>query len=91
MGCPGGCIGGGGQPYARAGEGMPLDIENLKKRAEALRSIDRSKVLKCSYENPDVIRVYQGIPWRAAERANRIAFCTRTINRDCRRASGTRM
>lgn len=59
MGCPGGCIGGGGQPYARAGEGTPLDVENLKKRAEALRSIDRGKVLKRSYENPDVIRVYE--------------------------------
>ena len=59
MGCPGGCIGGGGQPYCRAGEGTPLDVENLKKRAEALRSIDKSKVLKRSYENPDVLRVYK--------------------------------
>ncbi len=59
MGCPGGCIGGGGQPYARAGEGVPLDFELLKKRAEALRSIDAGKTLKRSYENPDVIRVYE--------------------------------
>ncbi len=58
MGCPGGCIGGGGQPYARAGEAIPLDLETLKKRAEALRSIDASKTLKRSYENPDVKRVY---------------------------------
>jgi NADP-reducing hydrogenase subunit HndD len=59
MGCPGGCIGGGGQPYARAGEGVPLDIENLRKRAEALRAIDAGKTLKRSYENPDVVRVYK--------------------------------
>lgn len=59
MGCPGGCIGGGGQPYARAGEAMPLDIETLKKRAEALRAIDAGKTLKRSYENPDVVRVYK--------------------------------
>lgn len=59
MGCPGGCIGGGGQPYARAGEGTPLDIENLRKRAEALRAIDAGKTLKRSYENPDVVRVYK--------------------------------
>lgn len=59
MGCPGGCIGGGGQPYARAGEGVPLDVENLRKRAEALRNIDADKVLKRSYENPDVIRIYK--------------------------------
>lgn len=59
MGCPGGCIGGGGQPYARAGEGVPLDMDNLRKRAEALRSIDSGKKLKCSYENPDVNRIYE--------------------------------
>ena len=58
MGCPGGCIGGGGQPYARAGEGTPLDIENLRLRAESLRSIDAGKKLRCSFENPDVRRVY---------------------------------
>ncbi len=59
MGCPGGCIGGGGQPYARAGEAIPLDLETLKKRAEALRAIDAGKTLKRSYENPDVVRVYK--------------------------------
>ena len=59
MGCPGGCIGGGGQPYARAGEGTPLDLEILKKRAESLRSIDAGKKLRRSYENPDVQRVYE--------------------------------
>jgi len=40
---------------SEAGEGIPLDIENLRKRAEALRTIDAGKVLKRSYENPDVI------------------------------------
>lgn len=59
MGCPGGCIGGGGQPYARAGEGVPLDLEILRKRAESLRSIDAGKKLRRSYENPDVVRVYE--------------------------------
>lgn len=59
MGCPGGCIGGGGQPYARAGEGTPLDVEALIKRANALRSIDAGKKMRCSYENPDVQRIYE--------------------------------
>lgn len=59
MGCPGGCIGGGGQPYARAGECLPLDIENLKKRAEALRSIDAGKKIRTSYQNPDVQALYK--------------------------------
>lgn len=58
MGCPGGCIGGGGQPYCRAGEETPLDVEVLAKRAAALRGIDAGKPIRNSYENPDVQRVY---------------------------------
>jgi iron-only hydrogenase group A len=59
MGCPGGCIGGGGQPYARATGSIPLDEEMLVKRAQALRSEDRSKTIRRSYENPWVQRLYR--------------------------------
>ncbi|MDD4202396.1 MAG: NADH-dependent [FeFe] hydrogenase, group A6 [Candidatus Omnitrophica bacterium] len=58
MGCPGGCIGGGGQPYASSNS-VPLDEEILKKRAEALYNLDRSKVIRRSHENPDVQRIYK--------------------------------
>lgn len=57
MGCPGGCIGGGGQPYAGS-DSVPLDEENLKKRAEALYSLDRGKEKRRSHENPDIKRLY---------------------------------
>lgn len=77
MGCPGGCIGGGGQPYARVGEGTPLDIENLKKRAEALRSIDTGKKLKRSYENPDVQHIYeQYLDHPNSEKAHKLLHTT---------------
>ena len=59
MGCPGGCIGGGGQPYARATGSIPLDVDLLKKRAQALRTEDRSKTIRRSYENPWVQRLYR--------------------------------
>ncbi len=59
MGCPGGCIGGGGQPYARTTGSIPLDEKLLKKRADALRSEDRSKTIRRSYENPWVQRLYR--------------------------------
>ena len=59
MGCPGGCIGGGGQPYARTTGSIPLDENLLKKRAEALRIEDRSKTIRRSYENPWVQRLYR--------------------------------
>jgi len=58
MGCPGGCIGGGGQPYAGS-NGMPLDQECLRKRADALYALDRSKTIRRSHDNPDVQRVYR--------------------------------
>ncbi len=58
MGCPGGCIGGGGQPYAGSNS-IPLDEECLKKRAEALYGIDRNKTIRRSHENPDIQRIYK--------------------------------
>ncbi len=58
MGCPGGCIGGGGQPYAGINS-MPLDEEVLKKRAEVLYSLDRNKTIRRSHENPDIQRIYK--------------------------------
>ncbi|RJP28030.1 MAG: 4Fe-4S dicluster domain-containing protein [Candidatus Omnitrophota bacterium] len=58
MGCPGGCIGGGGQPYASSNS-IPLDEECLKKRAEALYGLDRSRTIRRSYENPDIQRIYK--------------------------------
>jgi iron only hydrogenase large subunit-like protein len=58
MGCPGGCIGGGGQPYATANS-IPLDEECLKCRAQALYGLDREKTIRRSHENPDVQRLYK--------------------------------
>lgn len=58
MGCPGGCIGGGGQPYAGINS-IPLDEEALKKRAQALYDIDRQKTIRRAHNNPDVRRLYK--------------------------------
>lgn len=52
MACPGGCIGGGGQPYLHG------NAEILKKRAEALYGEDRAKERRKSHENPEVKRLY---------------------------------
>jgi NADP-reducing hydrogenase subunit HndD len=58
MGCPGGCIGGGGQPYAAANS-IPLDTDCLKARAEALYTNDRSNTIRRSHDNPEVQRLYR--------------------------------
>jgi iron-only hydrogenase group A len=64
MACPGGCIGGGGQPYPSEGYHV-LDPEVLKKRAQALYDIDAAKQLRKSHENPYIQRLYKeflGVP-----------------------------
>jgi NADH:ubiquinone oxidoreductase subunit E len=57
MGCPGGCIGGGGQPYAGANS-LPLDREVLRKRAQVLYGLDQARDFRLAHENPSVQKVY---------------------------------
>ncbi|MGA2034416.1 MAG: [FeFe] hydrogenase, group A, partial [Thermoguttaceae bacterium] len=57
MACPGGCIGGGGQPYPPEGFQV-LDPDLLRRRAGALYAIDSGKKLRKSYENPAIEEVY---------------------------------
>ncbi len=53
MACPGGCIGGGGQPLHHG------NSEIIKARAEALYAEDRRKPLRKSHENPFIIKLYE--------------------------------
>jgi iron-only hydrogenase group A len=52
MACPGGCIGGGGQP-------IPTSMEIRKNRMKAIYSEDTHMVLRKSHQNPDVIAIYK--------------------------------
>ena len=62
MGCPGGCIAGGGQPYVRPCflPNEDADILNTykAKRAAALYQEDESKALRMSHKNPQIIALY---------------------------------
>lgn len=53
MACPGGCIGGGGQPLHHGNS----DI--LKARTRALYEEDRNKPIRKSHENPDILKLYE--------------------------------
>ena len=57
MACPGGCIGGGGQPYPPEGVKV-LDPALLAKRAQALYKIDGGKELRKSHDNPAIEELY---------------------------------
>lgn len=58
MACPGGCVGGGGQPYPPDGISV-LDPKLIKMRAKALYAIDSGKTLRKSHENPQIITLYK--------------------------------
>jgi len=58
MACPSGCSGGGGQPYPPRGFEV-LDPELLRRRGQALHTIDQGKQLRRSHENPAVKRIYE--------------------------------
>lgn len=53
MACPGGCIGGGGQPYHHG------NMEVIRKRQQAIYQEDRSKVLRKSHDNPMIKKIYE--------------------------------
>jgi len=52
MTCPGGCLGGGGQP-------IPTTWDIRKKRAESIYAEDAHKPLRKSHENPQVAALYK--------------------------------
>jgi len=62
MGCPGGCINGGGQPYVREFF-LPNEDDDIvdtykEKRAKALYSEDERQTLRQSHNNPQIKELY---------------------------------
>ncbi len=56
MGCPGGCVTGGGQPIVSSVKKMECDPRVL--RAAALYREDEGKAIRKSHENPEVKKLY---------------------------------
>jgi NADH-quinone oxidoreductase subunit G len=53
MACPGGCVNGGGQPYAQERDDV------IEQRIRGLYHIDRNQSLRVSHHNPAVQTIYQ--------------------------------
>lgn len=51
MACPGGCLGGGGQP-------IPTNEEIRNKRAKAIYDEDMNLPIRKSHENPEIVEIY---------------------------------
>jgi NADH-quinone oxidoreductase subunit G len=54
MACPGGCIGGGGQPRTK----LPQEIPAKRARIESLYAMDKENPIHASWENREVQTLY---------------------------------
>lgn len=59
MACPGGCIGGGGQP-------IPTTKEIRQKRINALYSLDKSSIIRKSHENESALSIIKWLKKNAS-------------------------
>ncbi len=63
MGCPGGCVNGGGQPFVKPcflpNEGLDILDTYRAKRAGALYSEDEGRPIRQSHNNPQIIALYK--------------------------------
>lgn len=80
MACPGGCIGGAGQPLLRG------NVSKLEKRMKAIHKEDRDKPIRRSYENKSIKKIYNeyldapGSKKSTSFASHRIFFKRKNIN-----------
>lgn len=68
MACPGGCIGGGGQP-------IPTNSQIRQSRAAAVYEIDKNLPIRTAHENPSVLEIYQKYFKGDEELIERVLHC----------------
>ena len=63
MGCPSGCVNGGGQPFVKElflpNEEVDIAKTYVQKRAQVLYDLDKGKAVRRSHLNKDVQRLYE--------------------------------
>lgn len=73
MACPGGCVGGGGQPIFGSREHKEISLDYRHNRADALYRIDYSRRIRLSHQNPAVQKIYaEFLEAPLSEKANRL-------------------
>lgn len=75
MGCPGGCINGGGQPIGS-------DLEAVRARMNALYAIDRDEGLRVAHANPEIKRLYDDFLGEPCGHASHELLHTRYLRRE---------
>ncbi len=81
MACPGGCVGGGGQPIYTETNDWNEQINHRVKRAQGIYELDRNKECRKSHENPVIVKLYEEYLGRpGGPRAHKL-FHTRHVSR----------
>ena len=83
MGCPGGCVNGGGQPHVDSQIRNFLDVR--AERAKGLYTLDKNAPIRKAHENPVIIKMYDdylGVP--GGEKAHHLlhtSYVNRGVNK----------
>jgi NADP-reducing hydrogenase subunit HndD len=75
MACPGGCIGGGGQP-------IPTNVTIRKNRMKAIYSEDEHMVRRKSHQNPEIIAIYKDFLGKPNSKVSHELLHTHYVERD---------
>ncbi|KXZ39860.1 NAD(P)-dependent iron-only hydrogenase catalytic subunit [Alkalithermobacter thermoalcaliphilus JW-YL-7 = DSM 7308] len=59
MACPGGCVGGGGQPILGGKDHNHISLGYRHNRSDTLYNIDKNKSIRRSHENPRIHQIYE--------------------------------
>ncbi|WP_427340339.1 NADH-dependent [FeFe] hydrogenase, group A6 [Caloranaerobacter sp. DY30410] len=59
MACPGGCVGGGGQPILGSRDHKYISLSYRHNRSDTLYNIEKGKKIRRSHENPRVKQIYK--------------------------------
>lgn len=59
MGCPGGCVGGGGQPILSTRNYKQISLDYRHNRGDALYNVDDTMKIRRAHENPRIKQIYE--------------------------------
>ena len=87
MGCPSGCVNGGGQPFVKElflpNEDDDIAQTYVQKRAQVLYDLDKGKAVRRSHLNKDVQRLFKGFLGKpGSHTSHHLLHTTYNVNRE---------
>ncbi len=79
MACPGGCVGGGGQPYGTIDGSI---LQRRIQRAVGLYDEDKNMTLRKSHDNPEIKRIYEDFLEKPLSHKSHELLHTHYVERD---------